>query len=541
MPKKKTVDSLERLCLEYVADTMEDIWARAYTDSYLDDGRSPDALGPFIVLPDLLLQELFQLVKNKEPLTSAVLRLFLVPQLKKLDLSSCTHQVSESFAQTIAARCKKLSTLDLYRCNEVPAETLIHLVKELPSIVKLGLSETQCNTQVLVAIRSCCSQLRDLDISGCANLSLDSVLHLVYDPAGGSLCCQSLQVLEAGPSSLAVNMEDCVWILVFVLLALPKLELLFHFFVAEAVCLIHSQQFGSSQILPGFPSLEKLAWWRRTLDLPREESARLTLRLREVQHIEEPSLPLVCAVCPHLEEVSVILRGRPGWSQSFSSCGSISRLSLYARECEDLRALLPVLESLGPQLRSLYISGFCFIDRFSFHVLLRHCVNLQKLSIYFCSPLVYSHGEGQPDFAALDWDFRLPPLQFPWLHEFSLTYADTENPLPFPHVLLLEHSLQWLLTHSPYLDSLNLSHLPFDLDQLFYNVLVPPSTALLHLSRVTLEEVYASLTSVHLLLISQNELSYLKLLLCSEIHQMEYERILDRVDAEGFDLEVEWG
>ncbi|KAJ7317328.1 hypothetical protein JRQ81_003490 [Phrynocephalus forsythii] len=542
MPKKKTVRSLERLCLEYVADNMEEIWAKDYTSRDLDGHQSHDPMGHFAMLAGFLVQDLYILMRKKKRLTSDVLRLLLVPQLMELDLSPCPHQVNSSLAQVIAVRCKNLSTLDLFSCSELSANTLIDLVKGLPSLVNLGLSDTQCNTQVLIAVRSCCPRLRDLDISSCDNLSSDSLLHLVYDPVGATFCCQTLQGLEATPPFYATPKEDCIPILAFVLLALPNLEWLCHEFMANAVALIHDQRFGCAQVPPGFPSLEMLARRLRTLSLPGQESTRPVLGLREASDFDESFLPEVCAMCPHLLELSVILRGRPGWSTCFSSCRSITDLTLHAKERMDLRALLPVMEILGDQLRTLSLSDFCFIDRFSFHALLRHCVNLRKLSINFFSPAVYDRRvEEEPGFEPLDWDLNLPPCQFPQLCDFSLTYLDMENPLPFLHICLLRQSLQDLLTHSPQLKNLKLSRLPFDLDELFLQVLLPPGMALLQLRKVSLAEVYVSLTSIHLLLIAKNELSYLRLLLCSEIHETEYERILERIHLEGFDLEVEWG
>ncbi|KAJ7317331.1 hypothetical protein JRQ81_003493 [Phrynocephalus forsythii] len=541
MPKKKTVRSLERLCLEYVADNMDQFWPKHYNFGGLDGQHSHDPMGPFTALAGFLVQDLFKLMSKKKRLTPAVLRLFLVPQLMELDLSPCPHQVNNSLAQVIAGRCKNLSTLDLFWCSELSAKTLTDLVKGLPSLVNLGLSGTQCNTQVLIAVRSCCPRLRDLDITSCCDLSSDSLLHLVYDPVGATFCCQALRHLAASPRSCLAYKADDISSLAFVLLALPNLKGLFHIYTAEAVALIHDQQFDRAQVPPGFPSLEMLARRHRTLGLPGQESTRPVLGLREARNINESFMPQVCAMCPHLEDITVILRRRPGWNIDFSSCHSITELSLCAKDRMDLRALLPVVASLGPQLQTLSLSGFCFIDRFSFHALLRHCVNLRKLYIYFYSSTAYGrHVEEEPAFEPLDWDFSLPPSEFPQLCDFSLTYADMENPLPFPNVLLLSHSLQDLLIHSPRLETLELSRLPFDLDHLFLKVLLPPGVALLRLRKLTLVEVYVSLTSMQLLIFTENELSHIQLLLCFEIRRLDYERILERIHLKGFDLEVEW-
>uniref|UniRef100_A0A8C5SDM1 Uncharacterized protein n=1 Tax=Laticauda laticaudata TaxID=8630 RepID=A0A8C5SDM1_LATLA len=86
-----------------------------------------------------------------------------------------------------------LSLLYLQRCSRIPSDALVDLIESLPSLKKLDLSDTQCNTQVLSAVGSTCRHLCELNISDCKRLSPDSLFHLAYDVTAGSFSCQGLQ------------------------------------------------------------------------------------------------------------------------------------------------------------------------------------------------------------------------------------------------------------------------------------------------------------------------------------------------------------
>ncbi|KAH0630465.1 hypothetical protein JD844_013506 [Phrynosoma platyrhinos] len=491
----------------------------------LDDDDHDDDDYHYIMLAlcsGSLVQELFQLMQKRGRLTSAVLRLFLVPQLMELDLSLCPNQ--------------NLSSLDLHGCNEIPAAGLVELVMALPCLKKLRLSQTQCNTQVLTAVGSCCQQLCHLDIRECVGLSPDSLFYLTYDPFSQSFCSQSLEVLEAGPQPAGTNAQDVIWALVFVLLALPNLEGLFHNDIAEAMCLIYMQRFDNAWIPPGFPSLEDMTW-AKSSNLPDQRRPRVMLGLKEITCLDEHSWPMAHAICPCLEKVSVTFTTRAILGLRFWTCCHLTHLTIGCRGRRDMRELLPVAANLRDHLQSFSISGFSFRDKLSFHVLLSHCLNLQKLSIHFRSPVMQGP-RIEPKIAALSWDFSLPPHQFPRLCRFSLRHMDTMIPLPSQHIGLLKECLVSLLKHSPCLVNVELAGLPFALDEVLTDVLEPPGTALVHLCRLTLAENSVSLSTIRRLLSSDNELCYLELFLCSGIHWREYAELLQIVSNEGLKLDI---
>nr|XP_003229588.1 PREDICTED: uncharacterized protein LOC100552956 isoform X1 [Anolis carolinensis] len=539
MPKKKTVASLQSLCLEYVADNMEDIWAKVYSaDDNLDSNHLNDTVGPFSILVGPQVQELFRLMRRRGRLTSAVLHLLLVPQLTELDMSSCPQQVRGSLLHLITVKCKNLSSLDLHGCDQIPADALVNLVTSLPCLKKLCLSQTQCDTQVLSAVGSCCPKLCKLDIKECVKLSADSLFYLTYNPLSQSFCSQDLQVLETGPQGPGMNRHDVIWALVFVLLALPRLETLFHNDIAEALCLIYMQQFDDAQIPVGFPALQDMTW-DKMANFPNQENSRIMLGLKEIFRVDDYSWPMAQAVCPRLEKVSVNFATRAVLDLNIWSCRHLSHLTISCRERRDMRELLPVVTHLGSQLQSLSVNGFSFREKFSFHALLSHCLNLQKLRIHFRSPVM--HGPGtDPKLEALELDFSLSPHEFPWLHDFSLKHLDTMIPLASQNIVLLKESLQYLLKHSPSLVKLQLAGLPFSLDEVFEKILEPPGAALASLQQLTLAKTSVSLGTIYKLLSLDNELCFLELFLCSGIHWKEYAGLLHMVSTEGLKLDIKW-
>ncbi|KAJ7317334.1 hypothetical protein JRQ81_003496 [Phrynocephalus forsythii] len=519
MPKRKNVRSLQRLGLESVARNTERIWFRDYRDNYL---------GKYNV-SSFLLQELLLLMRQEDLLTPALLDTFLVPQLTELQLRICSDLVNETVAQAIAARCKK--------CDQIPATALADLIKVLPCLQELNLSETQCNTQVLSAVASSCRRLRHLDITDCKGLGPESLFYLAYDPAAGSFCCPKLEGVKLCEMEARTH-HHLIWALAFLLLALPLLKLLVHDLLAEAVRLIHSQQFHGVQVPPGFPSLEELA--RSRTSASRDGgNAPLTLALTEMYDINESSLPALSTVCPALQDVIVFLEDAPGFAQNFLSCRHLTNLTLICTERRDLWDLLPLTASLGGQLQTLTLGGFFFTEELSFQTLLNHCRNLVRFSASFLPLGRPSHGR-QPDIDSAGWDFRITPYEMPQLRDFYLLPSDMVTPMPAPQAEILRSILVSLLRYSLRLENLTLASVPFPLEAVFRKALEPPGVALRNLRQLALIDDDVSLATVQLLLSADNQLSRLQLNRCLGLHQSDYEALLERVDRERFELTIAW-
>ncbi|KAH1170339.1 hypothetical protein KIL84_001324 [Mauremys mutica] len=546
MPRKKAVAPLSSLCLGSVARHMQSVWVKDYSEHYLDEYQFRYVMGPFNELAGCLVQDLLQLLGESRRLSRAALHLLLLPHLTELSLRSCPGLVSNAITQLITVRCKNLSSLDLKGCSRVPTAALVDLLEGLPRLTKLGLAETQANTQVLAAVGSCCRRLRELDVSHCQKVAPDSLLHLAYDQTESALCCPALRVLLAQGIEPKGPGQDLVRALAFLLLALPRLEFLANSHLREALGLIHTQQFSGAQALLGFPSLEELARRRQGAHAAGGDSW-LTLPLRRVEEVEEPFLPIFCSVCPAVAEAAVSLSDGPG-----TSWGSLawSRLTQLAVHCtghrgRGLAEMLPLAQGLGGQLQSLSLHGFSYDDEFSFCVLLNCCRNLAAFSSHLSAPA----GPGQPAEAVpngepaaepQDWELDLLRHPFPKLRHFSLGLASSCQPLPSQHAAVLRASLASLLSHSPRLETLALLSIPFSLDGVFQKVLAAPGAALRNLRELSLAESLVSSPTLHCLLALDNGLSSLNLAGCPAIHRRDYDQLLRTVRKERLELDIAW-
>nr|XP_034960927.1 uncharacterized protein LOC118080107 [Zootoca vivipara] len=537
MPKRRTVCSLEWLCLETVAKNIHRIWAKACAENDLDGHHVGSVAGPYIWLPDSLAQKLFKLVEEGNCLNRPILRFLLVPPLTVLSLRKCPKLVIRSVANIIAVRCKNLSSLNIEGCCRIPAATLVNLVKALPSLSRLNLSETRCNARVLAAVGSHCKQLLELNVGDCRRLSSVCLLHLAYDPATGSLRSQALQVLRAR-YLMGKPLLDCmIRPLVFLLLALRSLTVLDHAFILDAVCAIYRREFDSAPVAPKFPSLEQLA--RRRMSA--HSGRGLTLTLTELDKVASSCLPIAFAVCPHLADVTLSLGGNPGFGQDFASWRHISCLSLQCNDGSswDVGNLLPMAAALGAQLHCLSLDTFFCDDASSFWTLLGHCPNLTSFWVALLPPEDCASDE-EETVEPLEGNFSPTPHQFPHLQYFSLMYFDADDTLPPQDKAVFTACLVSLLRHSPQLESLFLYCLPFSLDRMFEQVLEPPGRALTHLQKLSLIQAKVSGSTIHLLLSSENQLSSLRLPGCSCISRADYDDFLRRVRSEGLELDISW-
>ncbi|XP_062825572.1 uncharacterized protein LOC100552755 isoform X1 [Anolis carolinensis] len=538
MPQRRIIRSLEKLCLYNVAENMKRLWVRVYS-MYAKRARNRDhdtITGPFSMLAGPLLEQLFVILQVRRLLSPSILRVLLLPQLSSLNFTECASYVGNNLAHTITVRCKNLSSLTLRFCDRIHPDALVELVKALPCLTDLNLASTQCNTQVLSTIRSFCLKIEELDIDKCRKLSPDSLLHLVYDPVAGSYGCQSLKMLRTVELTPTTDLQSLLSVLVFVLLALPKLKYLYHNLVPQAVCLIYDQEFQGARMPAGFPSLEEVTRYR-TSTHPNEGSGRFTLALRKVNFIPLSLLPKIGAVCPHLLEISMILRDSWDLDQHVLPWRDLTHLCLDTDERMDLKELLPVTANIGTQLEGLSLDGFIFEDELTIYTFLSHCPNLLTLQFSFPSP--WSNGlQSWPQNEARARNLCLPPLQFPELVKFCLMFQKFDTPLPFLHKVVLGNILESVFKYSPCLEILRLFSLPFPLDDTFQKALKPPSTALQSLQVLELSCAQISIRTIDLLVFSENRLCDLFLEQCGHINRAEYKELLRRVRKENLEVDI---
>lgn len=537
MPRRRAVPTLTRLCLESLAQHMQSLWAKDYTDNYLDEYKFRFVVGPFNDLAYGLVQELLQLLGTSRRLSRAALHLLLLPHLRQLSLRPCPTLANNALGHLIVLRCQGLCVLDLGGCGRLSPSVLVDLAEGLPHLRRLGLAHTQANVQVLSAVGSCCHRLQELDVSGCKKVTPRALRHLGYDPLEQTPGCPALRVLLARDLEHAGD-GDAVAAVAFLLLALPCLEVLAHSALPDALRLLHTRQLDGTKDSEGFPSLEELV--RSQGAAPR--GCPLTLPLRQLEEVEEDALGAVHAVCPQAEEVSVWLGDSPGPAglQELRGWKRLSRVTLgcSGRHGRELAEVLPLAQGLGTRLHALTLHGFSCRDLLSLPALLASCPGLRNFSAELeVLPDPHAHEEPpeEPPSPPPRWATDLLPRGLSQLQGFSLTLA---GPVSAAHRPVLSSTLASLLCEAPQLQSLRLLAVPFPLDSVLEPALAGP--ALRELRELSLAESRVSAGSVWQLLGSDGPLRRLDLSRCPDIHRRDYDGFLQAVKKQRLDLDITW-
>nr|XP_041571522.1 uncharacterized protein LOC115494850 [Taeniopygia guttata] len=526
MPRRPAVPTLTTLCLQNLAQHMQSLWAKDYSDNYLDEYEFRFLVGPFNDLACGLVQELLQLLGRSRRLSRAALHLLLLPHLQQLSLQPCPTLANNALGHLIVLRCQGLSVLELSGCGRLSPAVLVDLAEGLPRLIRLGLAHTQTNIQVLSAVGSCCRRLRELDVSGCKKVTPRALRHLGYDPVERRPGCPALRVL------LARELEgDAVTAVAFLLLALPRLEVLAHGAVPDALRLLRSGRLGGTEDSEGFPSLEELARSRGDS----AEETPLMLALRQLEEVEEDALSTVHAVCPQAEELSVWLGDSPNPSglRELSGWKCLSRLTLgcSGRHSRALAELLPLAQGLGSRLRVLTLHSFICQDPLSLPALLTSCPSLQSFSAELEVPP--DPHEEPPEEEPPRWATDLLPQRLPRLQSFSLSLT---SPVPATHRPVLSSTLASLLCQAPRLQILRLLAVPFPLD----SVLEPALAGLQELQELVLAQSRVSPGTVWQLLGSDGPLRRLDLSRCPDIHRRDYDGFLQAVRKQRLELDITW-
>lgn len=313
-----SVYPLTRLCLLSLADNMKELWAKDYTEKYLDHYSFREIMGPFNLLPGDLVEELTLLLCARNKLSRAALHLLLVPQLHALCLEKCPVLVTPALCAHIAARCQSLWSLDLSGAQQLHSKVLCETLQSLPALRSLCLAGTPCDRSVIKTITRCCCLLRQLNVSRCHLLSPSALLPLgvgTFCSSSDSPSCSSLPSTStshfSGSSScsdlassssptlsrlplhslLALDIGfgeqegDSVAAAAYLLLSLPCLERVGMEGLAQACCLIENRDFDQANEFTNrerVPRLEEV-WRERSL----KQGSDSCTKTREAEDREE--------------------------------------------------------------------------------------------------------------------------------------------------------------------------------------------------------------------------------------------------------------
>ncbi|XP_078411876.1 uncharacterized protein LOC144688797 [Cetorhinus maximus] len=574
MPRRQRVPALKQLSLSNMAANMKDVWAKDYVDNYLNEYHFLHIMGPF---NDLALYNCsktsLSLFTSPSAIKTYVLfacrsedvRARMIVMECGMEMWEWVHGTSgEVSLSCMSIRClctfictdphvfpvlQGLTALDLHGCSRIQSSILVDLIGCLPRLRKLTLSSTQCNSQVLSVIGSTCRELRELDVSGCKEVTSLGLLRLMYHQTGAALnSLQLRKLLTEGIRLSPDNDAQHVTAMAFLLLALPRLEYVTHTFLAEALTLIHGQLFGKGQHFlrsQGFPSLQEVAGLRLASGVGAWQTA---LNLRRLDVVLGQDLPILTSTCREVAEATISLgdelrdlRHLHSWTQL--TCLTVECSGFYRRTLSDM---IPVLSSLGPQLRLLSLQNFHYHLETSLSHILGFCPHLRVFQAQIHlppqngdSPPVEEDSDDDDDDQLQDKN-RLfgTNWQLLQLKDFSLRILDS-SPLTRSFQLSIRATLVRALQGSPELSKLSLINVPVPLDKVFRNVLEQPAS-LVQLSELCLAHSSVSSAAVHLLMAAHNQLASLDLRRCRDVHRRHYDQFVEDAKRSKFDLKISW-
>lgn len=561
--------SLTHLCLLSLAENINTIWAKDYTDKYLDQYLFRYIIGPFDVLCSELVDELIRLLCIRKKLSRAALDLLLVPQLRALSLASCPGLATTAVCAQISARCQLLSNLDLSGAQQLSSKVLLQTLPSLLKLRSLSLAGTNTDKSVIQAVVQNCTLLCHLDISQCHLVSPTDLLLL-----GGSSLCPSFH--PSGPSSanftvsclplssllaLDIGFEeqkgDAVAVAAYLLLTLSHLEKLAIEGTAQACELLvqeNFQQINTFSAKQQIPSIEEVCtqWKHRQSkadyindknEMAENCSCRseddksynhFILRLKDVRILSCESLASLGHLCPDITSIFINadypntleaaeVTDLTKALESFS--GQLIRLSLQYSDL--LQNLFDTLCVVGSSLVSLTLEGVKTSPS-SYSSLMRILQTCPRLKELFISlqPFQLSFALEYPNNRLIDWNaLRLPDLcsltvQFSYEHSQMKPYI-TE-------CLFLKTLLGCLLAHSPLLQKVSLISLPCPLNCVLEELLQQSnmnhfeSSPLRCLQRLDLQRTDVKMKTVKKIIIQCKRLKYVNISYCWNVCRSEW-------------------
>lgn len=580
--------SLTRLCLLNMAENINTIWTKDYTDKYLDQFLFRHIMGPFNVLCSELVEELIRLLCMRKKLSRASLDLLLVPQLRVLSLASCPGLATTAVCSQIAARCPLLSNLDFSGAQQLSSKVLLQTLPSFLKLRSLSLAGTTTDKSVIQAIVRHCTLLCHLDISQCHLVSPTDLLLL-----GGSSLCPSSHI--SGPSSdispvsslplnsllaLDIGFEeqkgDAVAVAAYLLLTLSGLVKLAIEGIAQACKLIVHEHFQETDMFSAkeeIPTLEEV-WkqWKHSqnevdyknnnsnvVEMAETGSCKregdrndlktchqksrdhFTLRLKDVIILSCDSLLSLGHLCPDITSIFINadypITIQPaevtGLTKALESIsGQLKKLSLQYSDL--LQNMVDTVCVIGSSLLSLTLEGVKTSPS-SYSSLLRilqACPRLKELSMSL-QPFQPLFAVDYPNNHVIDWN----GLHLPDLHCLTLRFSYEHSQMK-PYIaecLSLKTILGCLLAHSP-LQKVSLISLPCPLNCVLDDVLQRSnknqleSLPLRGLQHIDLQRTDVKMKTVKSLIIQCRRLKFVDVSYCwnichSEVDSLRYANV----------------
>uniref|UniRef100_A0A671PB20 Si:ch211-214j8.12 n=1 Tax=Sinocyclocheilus anshuiensis TaxID=1608454 RepID=A0A671PB20_9TELE len=464
------------LCLQSLAENMKEMWAKDYTQKYMDQYFFRYIMGPFSSLRDECYLCLLCILSSRNLLTRAALHLLLLPQLSCLSLTSACSLVNANLYSLIEIRCQVKHT-------HTP---LSKYISYLPTVC----------VNVLVRLHLLCSHA--VAAVAFLLLSLPGLQRLAMEGLGQACALiqnKQFEVTEEFSSQEGVPLLKDMW---------AKRTHEDHLKDSSLLSTDREESFTLEGKIDEFLSLEESQtdasdstdineWTRTSGDGCEKDGCRsracngrdsVTTSLRDVQGLSLDTLEAVGKVCPELrvlsldclqnnvddnvdsfEQAAVLARGLGTFS------GQLSCLSLQFAGL--LSELVPALKAAGSHLLSLTLEGIKADGHIPLLELIHACPRLTSLTVHLDPPRNNLNGEEEEEEEEGEDEGLLSNLPcIPHLRSLTLNFSLDERHLkPALCWRSLKGVLWALLRGASLLQKLSLIAVPCRLDPVFKLVL----------------------------------------------------------------------
>nr|CAB3263133.1 uncharacterized protein LOC104265463 [Phallusia mammillata] len=171
MPCCRSAEKLKDLCVENVANNMDNLWCADYKEKFANH-KLRFVIGPFHHLDSKCLNEIIKVLNSRKSLKKLHLHLLITPYLLDLDLSGAAKYATNEFLDIAVERCDHLRSVNLTSCSRLSAYKIVQLVEKFGhKLKKLELNGTKIDDTVIEAIGQHCKQLVVLDLSNTSKLT----------------------------------------------------------------------------------------------------------------------------------------------------------------------------------------------------------------------------------------------------------------------------------------------------------------------------------------------------------------------------------
>ncbi|XP_066995283.1 uncharacterized protein [Anabrus simplex] len=459
--------------------------------------------GPFVDMPQTLLDDLAEEMKHVTYLRKHHLHLFLTPPMT----TWTGHGVADLLIAfpLLITRCKKLKRLDISYLRHVNPNVLLGLVPNFTELVSLNLRMTLTVDQVLAEVGEHCPCLRELNLAATPITDRGMVLLCVAED--GRRRAQSLVRLVVTETYITGAGATVV------LQSLPNLREFDYDHIFEAIELVEKWDQGiESRLLHG------LGIRLDAETSPAPSALKLTTLQSTAEHVRIQGLEAATRLCPDATTIALANAWLPSEAlyklMLFNKLTSLSLTNSEGLTLDFYDGVLPLLSVCGEHLQNLILANFTTVDIMGIG---RACKQIRNLAL--------------SNIAQYDPVGPICPEMFNQLQALEL-WSD-------PHADLTPAMFRQLLLFGPDIRNLLFKGCEILSDKFMTEIL--QANPMKKLSHLTLDHCHAlSGRIIHQLLDATNELAVLRIWSCLNITKTHNSELSHRICEENLDVYLEW-